>query len=83
MKFICRWKKRCIVLRIMDDGKGFDIEAADQKKTLGILGMKERSLMMGGRYLVESNSGTGTTTTVIIPFESANIKKPTGLTEKK
>lgn len=72
----------CIVLRIKDDGKGFDIEAAGQKKTLGILGMKERSLMMGGRYVVESSPGSGTSITVIIPLEQNIIEKHTGSIEE-
>lgn len=72
----------CIVLHIKDDGKGFDIDAASQRKTLGILGMKERSLMMGGRYVVESSPGSGTSTTVIIPLEQNIIEKHTGSIEE-
>ncbi|MGN6494207.1 MAG: PAS domain S-box protein [Agriterribacter sp.] len=72
----------CIVLHIKDDGKGFDIDAASQRKTLGILGMKERSLMMGGRYVVESRPGSGTSTTVIIPLEQNIIEKHSGSIEE-
>jgi PAS domain S-box-containing protein len=57
-----------IVMHITDDGKGFDTEAG-QKQTLGILGMKERSLMMGGQYIISSRPGKGTRIMVSIPLE--------------
>lgn len=57
-----------IVMHITDDGKGFDPEAG-QKQTLGILGMKERSLMMGGEYIISSRPGKGTRIMVSIPLE--------------
>jgi PAS domain S-box-containing protein len=57
-----------LFLSIVDDGKGFDQEKASRKKTLGILGMKERTAMMGGRYEVSSKPGHGTTVTVVLPY---------------
>ncbi|MBX3254596.1 MAG: PAS domain S-box protein [Chitinophagaceae bacterium] len=64
-----------IVLHITDDGKGFDTETVGQKKTLGILGMKERSLMMGGRYKIESSRGKGTAVTVVIPLGQGTMER--------
>jgi len=55
-------------LSITDNGKGFDKEKAADKRTLGILGMKERTSMIGGTYEIASASGKGTTVTVKIPF---------------
>ena len=57
-----------IILSIKDDGSGFDKWKAANKKTLGILGMKERSFMMGGSYKVESKPGKGTLVTVSVPY---------------
>jgi PAS domain S-box-containing protein len=56
-----------IFLTIEDDGKGFEEEKAAKKKTLGILGMKERTAMMGGSYEITSEPGNGTTVTVVLP----------------
>jgi len=37
---------------------------------LGLLGMKERTLMMGGSYEIKSQPGKGTTVTIAAPFIS-------------
>ena len=54
-------------LQIIDDGKGFDTTA--QRKTLGLLGMKERAIMIGGDLQLESLPGRGTTVTVTVPVQ--------------
>ena len=55
-----------LILTITDNGKGFDKENAG-KKTLGILGMKERTIMIGGKYDISGVAGQGTVVTVSIP----------------
>jgi len=57
-----------LILRIKDNGKGFDKQGITKKNTLGILGMQERCEMMGGRFNIESNPGKGTTVTVTMPL---------------
>ncbi|MCG2615525.1 sensor histidine kinase [Terrimonas sp. NA20] len=52
-------------LTITDDGEGFDPDG--QRKTLGLLGMKERAIMIGGELDIYSSPGRGTTITVTIP----------------
>ncbi len=61
-----------LILKITDDGKGFDTSNIGHKKTLGLLGMKERTLMMGGAYEIKSQPGKGTTVTIAAPFEIMN-----------
>ena len=56
---------------IQDDGQGFDKEKEANKRTLGILGMKERTEMMGGKYEISSELGQGTTVVVSIPSHKA------------
>jgi PAS domain S-box-containing protein len=56
-----------IILEITDNGKGFDTDNIKLKKTLGLLGMRERSLMLGGVFTIKSKPGEGTTTIVAIP----------------
>ncbi len=43
-----------ILLKIEDNGKGFEVRKIGDKKTLGLLGMKERTLMMGGEFRIDS-----------------------------
>jgi PAS domain S-box-containing protein len=64
-----------LVLEVTDDGKGFDTEAVGKKGGFGLLGMKERTAMMGGSYSVLSSPGAGTTITVCVPLKS-NQSKP-------
>jgi len=49
-----------LTLSIEDDGKGFDIEEKRKKGTLGLIGMKDRALMMGGELKITSAVGQGT-----------------------
>jgi PAS domain S-box-containing protein len=55
-------------LIISDDGKGFEVDKIGAKKTLGLLGMKERALMMGGKCECSSVPGSGTTINVSVPL---------------
>jgi signal transduction histidine kinase len=59
-------------LKITDDGKGIDPEKirAGAPKTLGLLGMKERALMMRGRLDIDSEKGNGLTLTVTVPLNA-------------
>ncbi len=62
-----------LILIITDNGKGFDIQKTGYKKTLGLLGMKERSLMIGGSYDLTSIPGAGTTVLVSVPLNGATM----------
>ncbi len=55
-----------LVLTIEDDGKGFIVKNIGSKKTLGLFGMKERSMEMGGTYEIKSDPGIGTKVSVKI-----------------
>ena len=57
-----------LILKISDNGKGFDISKTAGKKTLGLLGMKERTLMMGGKYEIISEPDKGATVWVSVPL---------------
>lgn len=56
-----------IRLSIKDDGKGFDMSATGARKTLGLLGMKERAVMIGGKIDIDSQPGRGTHVTITVP----------------
>jgi PAS domain S-box-containing protein len=59
-----------ICLTIKDDGKSFDVKRVLRTKgngRLGLLGMRERLQMVGGKFSVKSTPGRGTTVTARIP----------------
>ncbi|HSB18764.1 MAG TPA: cache domain-containing protein [Anaeromyxobacteraceae bacterium] len=54
-----------LVLVFRDDGKG--IAGVEDARSLGILGMKERCLLVGGSFDISGGPGRGTTIVVRIP----------------
>jgi len=52
---------------IEDDGRGFDADSVAEYR-LGILGMRERAVLVGGTLSVESGPGRGTTVIARIPL---------------
>ena len=58
-----------ICLLVFDDGKGFDVDAVlggREYKCIGLLGMIERSALIGGRCEIRSQPGSGVTVEVRI-----------------
>ncbi|MFC4262730.1 PAS domain S-box protein [Ferruginibacter yonginensis] len=61
-----------ITLIIEDNGIGFkEVEIAN-KKTLGLLGMKERVLLINGTYEINGQSGKGTSVIITVPLFNNN-----------
>jgi two-component system sensor histidine kinase UhpB len=64
-------------LEVKDDGCGFDVERingeAVPKKQLGLLGIKERVSLVGGRVKVESAPGFGTCVHVCVPLSGEGM----------
>ncbi len=61
-------KNKRLLLEIEDNGQGFLAKEIENKKTLGILGMRERVSLIRGEYTIESKPGNGTTVRVSVPF---------------
>jgi signal transduction histidine kinase len=60
-----------ICMKIRDDGKGFQKErvlSAKRGERLGLLGMRERLDMVGGKFTVTSAPGRGTTVLAQVPL---------------
>jgi signal transduction histidine kinase len=55
-------------LEIHDNGKGITTEQLSAINSLGILGMRERSLLLGGELMISGVPGLGTTVTARIPW---------------
>jgi PAS domain S-box-containing protein len=58
---------------VSDNGKGFDTSVKSQNKSLGLIGMRERALMMDGKCQVSSELGKGTTIQLNVPVKSILI----------
>jgi len=56
-----------VLLRIEDDGAGFNVESANDRRGLGLRNIAERVRMLGGQWKVDSAAGRGTRITVTIP----------------
>jgi two-component system sensor kinase len=54
---------------VEDNGTGFDPELAGQRRSLGLIGMRERARLAGGRLSVESRPGQGATIMVEVPIK--------------
>ena len=66
--------EKSILLRIKDDGKGFDINSLsditrDNDGGFGIIGMKERIELLEGEFTISSEINVGTTIMVKLPYE--------------
>jgi signal transduction histidine kinase len=60
-------------LTVTDDGRGFDVKLAVERigadASLGLLGMRERARLLGGRVTVDSTLRRGTTVRARLPFD--------------
>jgi signal transduction histidine kinase len=56
-----------IVLEVRDNGRGIDPEQLSTGGSLGILGMQERALLLGGELTISGNPGKGTSVRLRIP----------------
>src|SRR6185369_6703336 len=67
-----------VFLKVKDNGKGFrqdHVLRSKKSKRLGLLGMRERLDMVGGKFAIESAPGKGTTVLAQIPLIDSVQKK--------
>jgi signal transduction histidine kinase len=62
---------------VADDGCGFDPDQAfsEDRGHFGLIGMRERTEHMGGRFEIRSTPGAGTELTVEVPVRSSAAEK--------
>ena len=69
---VLEYKANELVLRISDDGKGFDVSRftgiEESGRGGGLFGMKERVSLLGGKCSINSQPGQGTTVTARVPI---------------
>jgi len=65
-----------IILRIEDDGKGFDIKdrmvSAIKEKRMGLLSMEERVGLLNGKMKIQSRPTEGTKIWIEVPYKEQN-----------
>ena len=52
---------------VEDSGSGFDPDALEGKRGLGLASMEQRVLRIGGRYDIRSRPGSGTAVQAVLP----------------
>lgn len=67
-----------VVLRVSDDGQGFDPQQAKTAGHFGLSGMRERAHVVGGELTIASRPGQGTTVQLTMrgANESADLRRP-------
>lgn len=59
-----------LCVEVRDNGRGFDMGAAKQRASFGLMGMRERAWSLGGQLDIASAIGKGTVIAVKIPILS-------------
>jgi len=63
-----------LYLTVEDDGVGFDLEAAKQKKTLGLRSIQSRIQFLDGQLDIDSRKGEGTTVNIEVPVKGPGAR---------
>jgi PAS domain S-box-containing protein len=63
---------KSLIMTIEDNGIGFDLDA-HRVQSFGLLGIRERALMVGGYANISSKSGKGTQVSVCIPVSVQHL----------
>lgn len=64
-----------LVLTVADNGRGITDQETANRTSLGLLGMRERALLLGGGVTIAGRSGEGTTVTVRIPLKAPSLQE--------
>jgi len=65
-----------LTFKISDNGRGFDPSASENdlsKRSFGLVGIAERTRLLGGKLHIESKPGKGTNISIIIDFPDKRI----------
>jgi signal transduction histidine kinase len=72
-----RFEKDAVVLRVSDDGHGFEYSSskADFEQHYGLTTMRERAEGIGGQFSVVSTAHTGTVVETVVPTPAARARR--------
>jgi signal transduction histidine kinase len=64
-----------LLMQVKDNGIGFDL-STHREQSFGLLGIRERALMVGGKARINSTPGKGTRVSVSIPYHASHMDNP-------
>jgi PAS domain S-box-containing protein len=65
-------QSKSLSMLVKDNGIGFDADA-QKEQSYGLLGIRERALMVGGKARITSKPGKGTRVSVSLPYQTSRI----------
>jgi PAS domain S-box-containing protein len=65
-----------LTLTVRDNGRGISAAELSDRKSIGLLGMRERALIVGGEVTITGGAGAGTTVMVRIPLNGPAALSP-------
>jgi PAS domain S-box-containing protein len=66
-----------VQLQVHDNGIGIDDRARSKRGSFGLIGIRERIYILGGKVAIESQLGLGTQVTIDLPLTPNSQEKPT------
>ena len=63
-----------LLLTVADNGRGITEQELVNQTSLGLLGMRERALLLGGQVTIAGRPGEGTTVMVRVPLEISGVQ---------
>jgi signal transduction histidine kinase len=63
-----------LVMTVSDNGRGISEEEVAGSRSLGIVGMRERAMLVGGELTLTGAPGKGTTVTLRVPLNGPRAK---------
>jgi len=66
-------KAEILIIRVTDNGKGIKKEQIYNKESFGLMGIRERALILGGKVKIKAMPANGTTCIVTIPYSKCGF----------
>jgi PAS domain S-box-containing protein len=77
VRSVLRRENEMLVLEIKDNGCGISIDKKSEPESFGLIGMRERTLALGGLLEIIGIAGEGTTIIVRLPLEQVATQEST------